>query len=82
MNDIDKDIELCKHILIMISEGRLKGFHKVTMINNLLSSRYAKNFVQAMGDEFIAQEQCISIKNILEVINADIIEESVGGIKA
>lgn len=67
-NTLQKDIELCRHTILLIDSNRIESWHPTIFKNNLCSDHRTRNVVDSMGVNRLGRKEVLSLLNILETI--------------
>ena len=67
-NTIQKDIELCRHTILLIDSNRIESWHPIIFKNSLCSDQRTRNAIATMGAKRLGREEVLSLLNILETI--------------
>ena len=67
-NTLQKDIELCRHTILLIDSNRIESWHPTIFKNNLCSDQRTRNVVDSMGVYRLGRKEVLSLLNILEAI--------------
>lgn len=67
-NTLQKDIELCRHTILLIDSNRIESWHPTIFKNNLCSDQRTRNVIDSMRVDRLGRKEVLSLLNILETI--------------
>lgn len=68
-NTLQKDIELCRHTILLIDSNRIESWHPTIFKNNLCSDQRTRHIVESLGVvDRLGKDEVLSLLEILEVI--------------